>query len=56
VAGCCKRGNEALGSINCGEFLDHLRNYQLLKDCDPWSKVVPQHAMKAHDAAEVQLH
>jgi hypothetical protein len=22
VAGCCECGNEALGSIRCGEFLD----------------------------------
>jgi hypothetical protein len=25
VAGCCERGNESSGSINCGEFLEYLR-------------------------------
>ena len=31
-------GNEELGSIKCGEILDELRTYQLLKkSCAPWS-------------------
>ena len=31
-------GNEVLGSIKCGEFLDQLRTGQLLKkDSAPWS-------------------
>jgi hypothetical protein len=30
-------GNETLGSINCGEFLDRLRTYQILrKESVPW--------------------
>jgi hypothetical protein len=32
VAGCWGRGNIPLGSIKYREFLDTLRNYQLLKD------------------------
>jgi hypothetical protein len=37
--GYCKRGNEPSGSIKCGEFLDKLRNGQLLnEDATPWSK------------------
>jgi len=31
VAGTCVCGNERLGSIKCGEFLDWLRTGQLLK-------------------------
>jgi hypothetical protein len=31
VAGTCECGNEPSGSIKCGEFLDWLRNGQLLK-------------------------
>jgi hypothetical protein len=27
VAGSCKYGNELLGSIKCGEFLDQLSNF-----------------------------
>jgi len=39
VAGTCECGNEPLGSIKCGEFLDLLRTGWLLKkDCAPWSK------------------
>jgi hypothetical protein len=31
-------GNDPLGSIKYGKFLDSLKNYQLLKeDCAPWS-------------------
>jgi hypothetical protein len=38
VAGCCECGNERLGSIKCGEFLDWLRNCWLLKKASaPWS-------------------
>jgi hypothetical protein len=31
VAGCCEHGNELLGSIKGGEFIDLLSNYQLVK-------------------------
>jgi hypothetical protein len=31
VAGCCEHGNEASFSIKCGEFLDELRNYELVQ-------------------------
>jgi hypothetical protein len=31
VAGSSKHGNELLGSIKRGEFLDYRSNYQLLK-------------------------
>ena len=27
MAGCCKRGTESSGSINCGKVLDSLRNF-----------------------------
>ena len=37
--GACECGNEPTGSIKCGEFLDQLRNGQLLKkDFAPWSE------------------
>ena len=37
MAGTCECGNEPSGSIKCGEFLDYLRNGQLLKkDCAVW--------------------
>jgi hypothetical protein len=32
VAGCCEHGNEILGSIKCGVFLDKLSDYKLLKE------------------------
>ena len=36
MAGTCECGNEPSGSIKCGEFLNWLRNGQLLKkDCSP---------------------
>ena len=41
MAGACECGNEPPGSIKYEEFLDELRNCQLLKkDCAPfpWSK------------------
>jgi len=39
MAGTCKCGNEPLGSIKCGEFLEQLKNGQLLKkDSAAWSK------------------
>jgi hypothetical protein len=39
VAGTCECGNEPLGSIKCGEFLDWLITGKLLKkDSAPWSK------------------
>jgi hypothetical protein len=31
VAGCCEHGNELPCSIKCGEFLEQLNDYQLLK-------------------------
>ena len=34
MAVCCECGNESLGSIKCGEFLD----WFLKKDPTPWSK------------------
>ena len=38
VVGTCDSGNEPLGSIKCGEFLDQLRTGQLLKeDSAEWS-------------------
>jgi hypothetical protein len=36
---CCEQDNEFSGSIKCGIFLDHLSDYQLLKDSTTWSKV-----------------
>jgi hypothetical protein len=37
VAVCCEHGDEFSGVIKCGDFLDQLRNYQLLmKDYTPW--------------------
>ena len=39
VAGTCECGNELSGYIKCGEFLDQLKNVQLLKkDSVPWSE------------------
>jgi hypothetical protein len=35
VAGFCGHGNEPLGSIKCGEFLDQLRISLLLKKDSP---------------------
>jgi hypothetical protein len=38
VAGSSEHGNELLGSIKGGEFLDQLSDCQLLKkDSAPWS-------------------
>jgi hypothetical protein len=38
MVGCCEHGNEPLGSIKGGEFLDYLSNCQLLKkDSAPWN-------------------
>jgi hypothetical protein len=37
VAGRFEHGNEALGYIKRGEYLDSMRNYWLVKtDCDAW--------------------
>jgi len=37
----CECGDEPLGSIKCGEFIDWLRTcYLLKKDSAPWSKYV----------------
>jgi hypothetical protein len=34
VVGCCEHGNEPSDSIKSGEFLDELRNYQVVQtDC-----------------------
>jgi hypothetical protein len=39
VAGSFKCGNELVGSIKWGEFLDYLKNGELLKkDSAAWSK------------------
>jgi len=39
VAGTCECGNELLGPIKCGKFLDYLKTgYLLKKDCASWSK------------------
>jgi hypothetical protein len=43
VAGSCEHGNEHLSSKKGGEFLDPLRDYQLLKDsapCPPVAQLV----------------
>jgi hypothetical protein len=38
VAGFCERDNEPSGSIKCGEFLDKLSDYYLVKKTTaPWS-------------------
>ena len=35
----CKSGNDPSGSIKCGEFLDYLIAFELLKKASaPWSK------------------
>jgi len=38
MAGTCEWGNESLGSIKCGEFLDWLQTGYLLKNSTAWSK------------------
>ena len=41
VADACECGNEPLGSVKCGEFIDQLQTrYLLRKDSAPWSKCV----------------
>jgi hypothetical protein len=35
VTGCCEHANELSVSIKSWEFLEQLRNYQLLKDSAP---------------------
>ena len=41
MAGTCKCSNEPSGSIKCREFLDYLRNCELLKkDSAPWNELV----------------
>jgi hypothetical protein len=38
VAGSCEHGNELLGPIKHGEFLDKLSDYRLSKkNSNPWS-------------------
>jgi hypothetical protein len=37
VACFCEHGIELLRSIKDGGFLDQLSNYELFKDCPPWS-------------------
>jgi len=34
VVGSCEHSNKPSGSIKCGKFLDHVNDYQLLKDYD----------------------
>ena len=34
--GCCEHGDELLGFIKCGGFIDWMRNYEFLKDCVEW--------------------
>jgi hypothetical protein len=37
MAASCEHGDEAFGSIKCGEFLEQLRNHQIFKiDCFLW--------------------
>ena len=31
MEGFCKSGNDPSGSVKCGEFLDYLINFELLK-------------------------
>jgi hypothetical protein len=40
VAGSCESNNELSSSIKGGGFLHYLSDYQLLKDCAKWSKLV----------------
>jgi hypothetical protein len=40
VAGTCECGNELSDSIKCGEFLDYLRNSELLKNSATWGKYI----------------
>ena len=41
MVGTCDCGNEPSCTIKCGEFLDSLKTYQLIKkDSVPWSKYV----------------
>ena len=48
VADACECGNEPLGSMKCGEFLDQLQTGQLLKeDSAPWSKKVSKESVSA---------
>lgn len=35
-AGYCEHSNKYSGSIEDGELLDKLSDYQILKDCAPW--------------------
>jgi hypothetical protein len=37
LAGSCEHGKESTGSIKAGEYLDHLGDYQLVKDSLPCS-------------------
>ena len=45
----CERGNEPLGSIKRGQFLDYLRNYKLLNDSDSM-EIVVQKAVRVFTA------
>ena len=41
MAGCCECGNEPLGYVKFGEFLDQVRNCKLVrKDSSSWSQSV----------------
>ena len=49
VADTCEFGNEPLGSIKRGEFLDQRKTGQLLKkDSAPWSKDEMSLSLKYH--------
>jgi hypothetical protein len=39
VASSCEHSYDPLGSVECEEFVDSLGDYQLLKDCTPWSSL-----------------
>ena len=39
VAGSCEHGNEHLGSMKCGHFLDYLWRHSMFKDLAAWSSL-----------------
>jgi hypothetical protein len=51
VAGTCECSNEPLGSIKCGDFLDWLSYWLVLKkDCAPWSSIHSSRFLKLHSS------
>jgi hypothetical protein len=40
MPGSCECGNETSGSIKCGEFLDQLMTYEMVKNPAPCSYIV----------------